>query len=270
MRQLEIYSALKTAFENSVDERQLQQWARIYHEDCFMRGERNCPDIEELISRLKEKEPIQYVVGNARFYNLDLYVNESVLIPRPETEELVFLVKDKIDNKANLDILDIGTGSGCIPLLLKKLRPDCRVSACDISESALEVARINAQKNKLDVKFIKADILNYEEATAFYDKTYDLIISNPPYIPVRELDSLMPEVKNYEPHLALAVADDNPALFYIVIARFGKTHLSIGGRIYCEIHPDYADISAEAFSSYTHVNILEDMQGKKRFLEAIL
>lgn len=265
----EILSELRTAFNEQIEDRQVYQWAQIYYEDCVRRESADCPSIENLIEGLKKQVPIQYLVNNARFYNLDLYVDERVLIPRPETEELVFHVNDMLPGTPVLNLLDIGTGSGCIPLLLKKLNPGWRISACDISEDALEVARFNAEKNELDVEFFQVDILTADTGPDTTIK-YDVITSNPPYIPLAELSDLMPEVLHHEPHLALGVEDETPWLFYDVIARFGLDNLAIDGHIFCELHPKYAVQSAECFSDYNQVRILKDMQGRDRFLVAQL
>ena len=161
----------------------------------------------ELLSNLIEGKPVQYVLGDAPFYGLDLYVDENVLIPRPETEELVHWILE--DNPAfSGSVLDIGTGSGCIPLALKKHWPQTRLSGCDISTEALAVAQRNSKEQKLEVTFFYKDILKEEI------DTYDIIISNPPYIAKSEKDKMHKNVLDYEPLLALFVDDTDPLLFY--------------------------------------------------------
>lgn len=270
MRRNEIYLLLKADFRDSVEDRQIKQWAQIYYEDCILKSKADCPVIKEFIQRLMNGEPIQYIVKNARFYNLDLYVDKSVLIPRPETEELVFLIKERHDVELPYKVLDLGSGSGCIPLLLKNLCPMWSVNGSDVSEEVIRVAERNATANNLHVEFLKLDILNSGSWEQLKDKSIDILTSNPPYIPQDEIEGLMSEVRNYEPHLALVVPDNNPCVFYTAIAELGFRKLKPGGMVYCELHPQYADECAHQFKRYSHVEVLKDMQGENRFLLAQL
>ncbi len=268
MNREEIYRQLRKLLKSTESDRQIQQWAQIYYEDCILKNEDDCPDIKELAQRLEDEEPIQYIVHNARFYDLDLYVDRNVLIPRPETEELVFFIEKHIQQCEPGRLLDIGTGSGCIPLLLKKRLPQWDISAVDISAAAINVAEKNKRNLGLDINIIQADLLDLIEGenTTQNIGNYDVIVSNPPYIPMKEIESLEATVKNYEPELALAVEDENPCAFYAEIARYAQSALKDGGHIFCELHPDYAERCADCFSSYQSVRIYEDMQGKQRFL----
>ena len=220
-------------------------------------------DISEALKRLENGEPVQYIVGDVNFYGNIIKVNKNVLIPRPETEELVEktqeLIKDIFPNQ-DIDILDIGTGSGCIPITLKKLFPNSNVSACDISAQALEVAKDNAISNKVDIKYIESDVF-----TNIKDK-YDVIISNPPYIKYDE--EIMDIVKNNEPHLAL-YADDNGLYFYKKIIKESKEYLKDKFIMAFEIGETQAeDIIDFAKSYYPNCQIYkdQDMQHLDRFI----
>jgi len=176
----------------------------------------------DALDRLISNEPVQYVLGKTTFMDLEFKVNSSVLIPRPETEELVrLMLKEDLDGK---EILDIGTGSGCIAISLAKNLPNAKVSALDISEEALIVARENAKLNNVDIDFINADIFDYQS-----DKKYDVIVSNPPYVRESEKALMKSNVVEYEPKQALFVADNNPLLYYKAILNFSKMSLNKNG-----------------------------------------
>jgi release factor glutamine methyltransferase len=227
--------------------------------------------IREITEHLKQMEPIQYIIGIADFYSLEFEVNPAVLIPRPETEELVeHIIRDN-DNKA-VNILDIGTGSGCIAVTLARHLKQARVSAADISPEALSTARRNAERNGTDITFIRTDILRSEEAEADIPGQFDIIVSNPPYIKEEEKKDMERNVLDYEPHLALFVPDEDPLLFYRTIARFGKKKLNAGGRLYFEIN---AQCGAETagmlcIEGYKQVELIKDLSGKDRILKAQL
>ena len=214
-------------------------------------------------------KPIQYVTGEAWFYNMKLLVNEHVLIPRPETEELVQLVLDSqiaLSNSSQ-NILDIGTGSGCIAIAVKKNLPAADVSALDVSKQALYIAAINAATYDADIKFIKVDFLDESEWASL--PMFDIIISNPPYIPINEKEHLDTNVTAYEPHQALFVPDNTPLLFYKKIAAFGVKHLNPNGQIFMEIHEDFGKETAELFEkNYKDVLIKKDIFGKERMVVA--
>ncbi len=219
----------------------------------------------KILERLKAGEPLQYVLGEASFFELTFRVNKNVLIPRPETEELVDWVIRSCNTRKGLQILDIGTGSGCIAVSLKKFIPEAVVTALDISEEALEVAGNNALLNEVDVHFVQADILTFSTA----DK-YDIIVSNPPYIGGSEKAEMHANVLDFEPHLALFVADERPLLFYEAIADFAKVSLRIGGLLFFEINARYGIETVQMLSSkgFTNIELKQDMQGNDRMIRA--
>ncbi|MES2779649.1 MAG: peptide chain release factor N(5)-glutamine methyltransferase [Bacteroidota bacterium] len=223
--------------------------------------------IEQAVSRLLLHEPLQYVLEEAWFYNIPFYVNKYVLIPRPETEELVELIINSqfARHQTSFSILDIGTGSGCIPIVLKKQFPLATVLGLDVSDDALKVAQHNAQKNGAEIEFIKADILNPEQLNL---QPLDIIVSNPPYITESEKGEMHANVLEHEPHLALFVTSDNPLQFYETITLFSATHLKRGGQLYFEVNTSYSK-EIKSFmeeNGFTEVLIVKDMQGKDRMI----
>jgi release factor glutamine methyltransferase len=219
---------------------------------------------------LKKHLPIQYILNVAWFYRLKFRVNKQVLIPRPETEELVDLILR--ENKMPLSFLDIGTGSGCIPVALKKFSGASNVAACDISEEALAIAVDNAATNNCEVTFFKADILNTAGFQNSFRETVDVIVSNPPYIKFSEKESLDKHVVDQEPHLALFVEGDDPVIFYKKIIALCKTTLKPKGKLYFELNPLTAEevrIAAMASGLFEETILLKDMSGNIRFLKAI-
>ncbi len=189
------------------------------------------------LSRLKSQEPIQYVLGETEFYGLPFKVTKDTLIPRPETEELVdWIIADvtglQSNNHAKHAILDIGTGSGCIPISLAKNIPNSSISSIDISKDALLIAKENAISNSVDINFTERDILKTTEL----QQQYDIIVSNPPYVRELEKKEIQPNVLENEPHLALFVDDNNPLIFYAKIADLAKKHLTANGVLYFEIN----------------------------------
>ena len=214
----------------------------------------------DALDRLKKNEPVQYVIGKTTFMDLEFNVNSNVLIPRPETEELVrLMLKDELDGK---EILDIGTGSGCIAISLAKNLPNAKVSALDISEEALRVARENAKINNVDINFINADIFDYQT-----EKKYDAIVSNPPYVRESEKALMKSNVLKYEPELALYVSDDNALIYYNSILDFSKSNLDKNGKIYLEINENYKDQMSNLLKNqfYNNVNFIKDINEKYRF-----
>lgn len=185
------------------------------------------------LSELKKERPIQYIIGETTFMDSLLKVNEHVLIPRPETEELVQWLIDDVGATSELKILDIGTGSGCIAVSLAKNLPNSKVYALDVSKEAIHLAKENAVLNGVEINFINADILT---SSLDLDLSFDIIISNPPYVREIEKEEIHNNVKNYEPSLALFVSDANPLIFYEAIAEFSKKHLSKDGKLYIEIN----------------------------------
>jgi len=193
---------------------------------------------ETAAAELAAGRPIQYITGKAWFMGESYTVSDHVLIPRPETEELVDWIIEYAEIKGKaLRILDIGTGSGCIAIALKKALPEATVVAIDISTNALKIAQANADTLKADIEFIPLDILN----TAFLPGQYDVIVSNPPYIPMHEMSSMELQVTEHEPNIALFVPDEDPLVFYKAIARLAKLHLTSNGQLFFEIHYDQGD-----------------------------
>jgi release factor glutamine methyltransferase len=224
-------------------------------------------DVQEwelIMGRLLKHEPIQYILGEADFYGLKFKVSPAVLIPRPETEELVHLCVQDNKRKVGLDILDIGTGSGCIAVYLKKELPQANVTAIDISTEALAVAKENAELNNVSVTFKQLDILQYHEAETL--PQFDIIISNPPYIAESESAGMEANVLNNEPHIALFAPGEDALIFYRVIAAFSKVHLKKRGCIYLEINAAFSQQVAAIFRAegYENIEIIQDMQGRTR------
>lgn len=219
------------------------------------------------LEQLQQHVPVQYVLGHAWFYHLNFKVSPAVLVPRPETEELVQEAINFIKEQDKQNILDIGTGSGCIPISIKKNIPGCNVSALDISEDALMIARENASKHLTEIKWLRLD---------FLDKTcwnglpvYDVILSNPPYIPENEKEKLDKNVTDHEPLLALFVPDNRPLVFYEKIAEFGKKHLARQGMIFVETHEDHAQDVADHFLKEGYQAIVKkDFYEKERMVLA--
>ena len=222
--------------------------------------------IENFIEKLKEYVPIQYILGETEFFGLPFQVNESVLIPRPETEELVDWIRNENDRNANPGILDIGTGSGCIAISLKHEFTNATVDAFDISEKALETAQNNATLNKLEVTFSKVDILNTPEM----EQKWDIIVSNPPYVTELEKSEISPNVLDYEPHLALFVPDNDPLLFYRCIAIFAQQHLKPRGKLYFEINRQFGKATVDLLTAmgFGNVELRKDISGNDRMVRA--
>jgi len=217
----------------------------------------------QLLDRLKQGEPLQYIIGDTVFYGLTFKVNPAVLIPRPETEELVDWIIERCASVDSGNILDIGTGSGCIAISLKKNLAGFKVSAIDVSNAALATATENAGLNNAEVNFIHADILNYKSA-----EKYDVIVSNPPYITMEEQKAMHQNVLDNEPHLALFVSDEKPLIFYEAIADFALSNLNDKGLLCFEINEYLGKEMVHMLTNKTFVNIelRKDMQGKDRMI----
>ena len=221
----------------------------------------------KVLSRLKTGEPVQYILGYTEFYGLPLKVNPSVLIPRPETEELV----EWVLNSGQLtvgSILDIGTGSGCIAISLKKNLTDAQVSAIDISTGALETARENAKVNEVKVDFINADILNLK--SEIVHPKFEIIISNPPYVTLEDKKQMHTNVTDFEPHTALFVPENDPLIFYKAIVDFASGHLEKGGLLFFEINENHGEQLVELLShkSFINIELRKDMSGRDRMIKA--
>ena len=221
--------------------------------------------------RLIAKEPIQYITGTTNFFGYEFKVNKHVLIPRAETEELVHqILSDEQMKRQQLDVLDIGTGSGCIAITLKLKRPQWRLFAIEEDLDALNVGRINARRLNTSVHFLKLDFLDDDYWSNL--SKYDIIVSNPPYIGKEELDKMSESTINYEPSKALFVEGEDALKFYRFISTFGKSHLKNAGTIFLELNEFRAKEIAEIFelNGYKQVTIHQDMQGKDRMLQARL
>jgi len=224
---------------------------------------------EQASLELQSGRPLQYVTRSAWFMGREYMVNESVLIPRPETEELVqWILDDWKSRDGQVKILDIGTGSGCIPISLKLALIKADLTSCDISGDALKVAKQNADKLKAHIQLMELDFLD----TSQHNKlpVYDVIVSNPPYIPLSEKKRMHINVTGHEPAIALFVPDNDPLIFYRAIALFGKTHLSGSGYIYCELDSEHAVACKALFenSGYKNVEIRRDIHGNWRMIRA--
>ncbi len=219
-----------------------------------------------LLQRRLQREPLQYIVGETEFMGLPIRVSPAVLIPRPETEEVVEEALHRIKDIPRPRVLDVGTGSGCIALAMKHFRPDAAVWACDIRRNTLEVARENARRLELPVHFFQADVLS-EQFPMQVKPSFHLLISNPPYIPLKEAETLEPEVRLFEPHEALFSGED-PLRFYRALAYHGRQILEPEGWIVVELHPDYAEEVASLFrnTGYQDVTIRRDLAGHPRIL----
>lgn len=219
--------------------------------------------IRAVVKRLQAQEPIQHIIGNVEFANLKLKIDHRALIPRPETEELIDLIVQQ--EKSFQSILDLCTGSGCIALALQKKFPNAAVLGVDLSQDALALAKENAELNNLPVDFERGDIFNWQSQEKF-----DLIVSNPPYIPQEEAVQMESVVLDYEPHMALFVPDQEPLLFYKKIVSIALIHLKSKGYLALEVHENFAKETAALLSgaSFRKVQIYCDLQGKERMILA--
>ena len=236
------------------------------------------------LDRLLQHEPIQYIMNKAWFYGMELFVDNAVLIPRPETEELVeWIINDikasgkdvferrpmEADETTSLKILDVGSGSGCIALALKKTMPKAEVWGCDVSEKALNVARRNGSALDIRVDFQGVDFLDAAQQKSL--PTVDIVVSNPPYIPFKDKEEMSPNVVAHEPHTALFVPDNDALVFYKALAQFGKHRLYKNGNLYMEIHESLGKNVVDLFhqEGYSHVELRKDMQGKERMVKVV-
>ena len=222
--------------------------------------------LDEMIRRLKKNEPIQYIIGVESFCGLTFEVNPSVLIPRPETQELVGWIAGDCEEKETCRILDIGTGSGCIPVSLAHRLPKAEVESWDISEDALQVARRNAERNGVEVLFRQKDVLKASPDEA----RYDVIVSNPPYIAEKEKVDMEANVLDWEPSIALFVPDEDPLLFYRTIAQLGCGILKEGGALYFEINRAYGQETIQMLEAmgYKDIELRKDSWGNDRMMKA--
>ncbi len=223
--------------------------------------------IKKIVTRLKNQEPIQYILGETEFYGLTFKVNPSVLIPRPETEELVdWILKSELPESPV--IFDVGTGSGCIPISLKKNLPNAQVLACDISKESLKIANKNAKINRVEVEFILQDFLNLQAPEGF--PKLDILISNPPYVRDSEKKLMEKNVLDFEPETALFVPDDDPLRFYKALVEFGNDRLRKGGLMFWEINEAFGKecVLLLKENGYSNVELRKDLNGKYRMVKA--
>ena len=277
MKLKEAIEQLREGLAGVADPQEVQAMNRVICEDVFnydpvdvaLRQESELPDfapqrVAEIIARLQRHEPLQYILGTARFHGHRFKVTPAVLIPRPETEQLVDLIIEE-NPGSDLRVLDMGTGSGCIAISLARALKFARVDALDVSRDALAVARDNAASLKVKVRFFESDILAPQPAA-----TYDIIVSNPPYITWSERELMERNVKDYEPAQALFVPDNDPLLFYKAIASYAKRSLEKGGRLYLEINQRFGAEVKRLLEDcgFDEVRIIVDSFGKDRFAVA--
>ena len=234
--------------------------------------------LSQFIGRLQNHEPVQYIINEAWFAGMKFYIDKNVLIPRPETEELIdwvikeFRIQDlPVDSQSKeFRIIDVGTGSGCIAIALKKKLPHAEVWACDVSEEALNVARINADSLNATVDFVPLDFLDKEQRKQL--PHIDIVVSNPPYVPQKDKSEMKKIVIDHEPAIALFAPDEEPLIFYSAIADFGKEKLNHGGSVYVEIHEEFGEQVKNLFHSkgYSSVELKKDLQGKNRMIKVSL
>lgn len=245
-----------------------KQWKKVeylIHKNQLLNDE-EITFMQLALQKLKKNIPVQHIIGHVIFNELTIKVNTHVLIPRVETEELVHLIYNTNLNNSPSTILDIGTGSGCIILALKKIYSKAKCIGLDISKEAVNMAIANAKINSLEIDFINADIHNY----SVNEKSLDIIVSNPPYIPLSNQINMHENVLENDPHLALFVEDSNPLKFYKIIAEFGNHSLKEKGKIYFEIHEDFANdiVNLLVEKGYKNCDLYKDFQGKNRFVVA--
>jgi len=274
----EALEELKRGLNGVAEAGEVQAMIRVICEDVFnydqvdvaLRQESELPDfapqrIADIIARLQRHEPLQYIVGHARFHGHQFKVTPAVLIPRPETEQLVDLIVDENDG-SDLRVLDMGTGSGCIAISLARALKFAQVDALDVSRDALAVARENAAALKVKVRFFESDMLAPQPVAH-----YDIIVSNPPYVCWSEREAMDRNVKDHEPGQALFVPDNDPLLFYKAIARYASESLERGGRLYLEINQRFGNEVRRLLedNDLDGVRIIEDSYGKVRFAAAV-
>ena len=244
----------------------LERFVLALQPDLHLTKEEETP-LFHCLARLKTQEPVQYILGEAFFYQMRLFVNSSVLIPRPETEELVSWILNDLEERGNnFNILDIGTGSGCIGIALAKNCSKCRVAAMDISEEALKTAMINAQRQDVAIEFIKADIRTWKSS----GDHWNIIVSNPPYVRSSEKEAMRANVKEFEPEVALFVDDEDPLYYYRHIVSFAKEHLKQMGIVYLEVNQYMARETMALLEKekFSEIELKSDFLGNDRMIKA--
>ena len=244
--------------------------------DTIINSEKKLEDMEIIeikstISSLKRYEPIQYVFMETEFYGNSFFSISGSLIPRPETEELVEWVLKRVDSNESINILDIGTGSGCIAISFAKNLPNAKVYALDISAKALKTAKQNADLNEVNVEFIEADILKNGDGLLGADVKFDIIVSNPPYVREQEKDMMKPNVLDNEPHLALFVKDENPLLFYEAITKYASKNLAREGHLFFEINEYLGSdmINLLQDNNFRNIEVKQDIFKKDRMIKGV-
>lgn len=274
MTTADISQQLSTVYDPR-EAQNIAQWLVEYLTGCSPLQQRleNTPltesqiqQAQSLLAELLQQKPLQYVLGESYFWNLKLLVSPAVLIPRPETEELVAWIQQTFTKETTFRAIDIGTGSGCIAIALQQLFPLWSMTAADISADALSIAQQNAKQYQQNIQFIRVDITDIQQYDLF--TTYNLIVSNPPYIPLSEKESLGVNVVNYEPHQALFTPNDQPTLFYEAILQFADTHLAPKGHIFFELHENFAQkiVALCHDKGYCNTELRQDLNGKGRML----
>jgi len=274
----EAIQRLRNALNPLYDPREVESMTRVIMEDVLqwrpvdivMRDSDQLPDffpsrLDDIIARLQRHEPLQYILGKARFHGHNFTVTPAVLIPRPETEQLVDMIIDQ-NTGSDLDVLDIGTGSGCIAISLARALKFAQVTATDVSTSALAVAQHNAQALGTRVRFVEHDILTSRAPI----EAWDIIVSNPPYITMSEKNSMDRNVLDYEPAGALFVPDADPMLYYRAIAAYASQALKNGGRLYLEINRAMASLTTSTLhqAGLSNIQLYNDFNGNNRFVTA--
>jgi len=223
--------------------------------------------VQKTLEGLKNHEPIQYILGKTEFFGLPMKVNPTVLVPRPETEELVEWIIQSVSSNKPVAILDIGTGSGCIAIALAKMLPKAGVSAWDISQEALNTAAENAHINEVKIHFEKKNILNLSLSDV---KPFDVIVSNPPYVRESEKELMLSNVLNYEPHVALFVSDSDPLIFFRAIAGYAEAALNEKGTLFFEINRDFGEPVKKLLAGYgfRNIELRKDLSGNCRMVKA--
>lgn len=274
----EAIQRLRNALSPLYDPREVESMTRVIMEDVLkwrpvdivMRDSDQLPDffpsrLDDIIARLQRHEPLQYILGKARFHGHNFTVTPAVLIPRPETEQLVDMIIDQ-NTGSDLDVLDIGTGSGCIAISLARALKFAQVTATDVSTSALAVAQHNAQALGTRVRFVEHNILTSRAPI----EAWDIIVSNPPYITMSEKNSMDRNVLDYEPAGALFVPDADPMLYYRAIAAYASQALKNGGRLYLEINRAMASLTTSTLhqARLSNIQLYNDFNGNNRFVTA--
>ncbi len=268
MTQEELFQDFSTSLLPIYGDGELRSLCRILYEDLVGKPNFDYATLPNLKACLAKQEPVQYILGEADFYSLKFKVSPAVLIPRQETEELVALFREHHKKSSQASVLDIGTGSACIPVTIKYSHPRTNFTAIDVSREALDIAQFNVDRHQQKVQLLQVDFCNVAQRAGL--DQYDIIISNPPYIGQEEADKLEQNVIAYEPHVALFSPDKDPNYFYRLIYDFTKDHLSPNGHVYLELNEYNAKEVKEIFEQggFKEVKILKDIHQKDRILYA--